>query len=155
MSLADQLAQPSFRSQLARRIRENEMGLGMRLLQTGQNLAQMGLDSIKYMLLMSVFGFRFMDWWYTSDNNAVARPKMAVVPAPTAASPRHPEGVLLPQDRSLCGLCNQPRTNAAATPTGFVFCYPCIFAYAGEHGRCPVTHCRMQQGAIRRVYEAQ
>jgi len=155
MSMHDQLAQPSFRDQLQRRVRENEMGLGMRLLQTSQKAAQMGLDSIKYMLLMSVFGFRFMDWWYSSDTNAAVRPKMQLVPAPKAAPPPHPDGIQLPEDRTLCGLCNQQRTNPAATPTGFVFCYPCIFAYTGEHGLCPVTHCRMQQGSIRRVYEAQ
>ena len=36
----------------------------------------------RYALLVSVFGFRFLDWWYTNDVGASASSSTPVVPAP-------------------------------------------------------------------------
>ncbi|CAI7730224.1 unnamed protein product [Closterium sp. NIES-53] len=50
-----------------------------------------------------------------------------------------PAGIPVPADRSLCPLCLCRRTNPTAPGTsGFIFCYPCIFAYVDKVGN-PVT----------------
>ncbi|CAI5529280.1 unnamed protein product, partial [Closterium sp. Naga37s-1] len=42
-------------------------------------------------------------------------------------------GIPVPADRSLCPLCLCRRTNPTAPGTsGFIFCYPCIFAYVDK-----------------------
>ncbi|CAI5989015.1 unnamed protein product [Closterium sp. NIES-64] len=46
-----------------------------------------------------------------------------------------PAGIPVPSDRSLCPLCLCRRTNPTAPATsGFIFCYPCIFAYVDKVG---------------------
>jgi len=155
MSMMDILQQnkTSFREQLQRKIAKNDMGLLMKLLKTGRNLVHLGLDSIKYFLLASVFSFRFLDWWYSSDTSAAIRPKVLVVPPPSTPASVHKNGIALPEDRSLCGLCNTKRKNAAATPSGFVFCFQCIFDYVEVNEHCPVTHWPMTHAGIRKIWE--
>ncbi|PHJ17575.1 pex2 pex12 amino terminal region protein [Cystoisospora suis] len=63
------------------------------------------------------------------------------------------EGILLPQDESLCPLCRKPRSNPACIPSGYVFCYRCIVMYVRSHGYCPVTKLRVLEPHIRRIYE--
>lgn len=155
MSMMDMLQQikTPFRDQLQRKITNNEMGLMMKLMKTGRNLVQLGLDSIKYFLLASVFSFRFMDWWYSSDTSAAVRPKVLVVPPPSIPAPVHQNGIVLPEDRSLCGLCNTKRKNSAATPSGYVFCFQCIFDHVEVNEHCPVTHWPLTHAGIRKIWE--
>ncbi|CAI5529272.1 unnamed protein product [Closterium sp. Naga37s-1] len=79
----------------------------------------------------------------------------------------------VPSDRSLCPLCLCRRTNPTAPATsGFIFCYPCIFAYVDKvgctsgfifcypfifanvdkFGRCPITHHPTTVDQLRRLF---
>lgn len=50
--------------------------------------------------------------------------------------------------------CRQPCTNPAQVATsGFVFCYPCAFAYVTDHGCCPVTLIPASVDHVRKLYE--
>ncbi|CAI5512038.1 unnamed protein product [Closterium sp. Naga37s-1] len=88
-----------------------------------------------------------------------------------------PAGIPVPADRSLCPLCLCRRTNPTAPATsGFIFCYPCIFAYVDKvgcdsgfifcypciyayvdkasnpFGRCPITHHPTTVDQLRRLF---
>ena len=38
----------------------------------------------------------------------------------------------LPSDPAICPLCRRVRTNSAAIPTGFLFCYPCVHQHRAQ-----------------------
>jgi len=82
----------SLREQLQWKIRNSEMGPLMRAFQAAQQIVKLGLDSFKYMLLASVFGFRFLDWWYSSETSESIKPKVIAVPPPAFAQWRTPVG---------------------------------------------------------------
>ena len=56
------------------------------------------------------------------------------------------------RDRNECPLCHRLRTNPALLPSGYVFCYPCIYAHVEEHQQCPVTLVPAQLDDIRKLY---
>lgn len=66
-------------------------------------------------------------------------------------SQRRDSGVLIHNSCPLCG--TTPMNNPAVLPTGYALCYTCANSYVEEHGRCPVTQLRIQDGVegIRRV----
>ena len=121
-------------------------------------------SSAKYALLLSLLAFRFIDWMQTHGPAAdspstrlaapAARPlaSLPVPPPPPAPLPAR-DGIPLPADTAICPLCQRLRTNAAASCSGYVFCYPCIFAYVNEYRQCPVTKqpCKLEQ--IRKIYD--
>jgi len=64
----------------------------------------------------------------------------------------HPDGISLPKDSKQCPLCLNPSTNPSSLPTGYVFCYPCIYKYVREYHRCPLTFVAMNESDVRKVY---
>ena len=131
------------------------------------------LDYAPYILPLSVFLFRFLEWWYTE--NRLPPPSVPTPPPPSAPkvlpyltlSPPNNKGVLtrfatfqsavggikLPTNKRLCPICNKERTNPAMIPSGFVFCYPCIFNYIESHNTCPVTLLPVTVDQVRKIYE--
>lgn len=79
--------------------------------------------------------------------------KLPPPPPPPAPAPA-PGGVALPSDRSACPLCRQPITNPALLAvSGYCFCYPCVFRYIQQHGRCPVTMAPAKEEHLRSLYD--
>ena len=37
-------------------------------------------------------------------------------------------------------------------PSGYVFCYPCIYNHVTAHGCCPVTNQATEMDDLRKVY---
>ncbi|TPX32063.1 hypothetical protein SmJEL517_g04765 [Synchytrium microbalum] len=109
-----------------------------------------GFDFLKYFLPMSIFFFKFLEWWYQSGYHKQANAQP--IPPPPEPIPPHPEGLAVPEDRSICPICNKKRTNPTMLPSGFVFCYPCIFRYVEENGQCPVTFMKATTEQLRKVY---
>ncbi|KAI9479863.1 Pex12 amino terminal region-domain-containing protein [Coemansia mojavensis] len=109
-----------------------------------------GLDVLRVALPLSIFFYRFLEWWYRSDFHKRVQ-QMPIPPAPMPPKP-HPDGVGVPADRTLCPLCKAPRTNPAMAPTGYVFCYPCIHRRLVDVGTCPVTLAKADSVAIRKLY---
>lgn len=103
-------------------------------------------DYGQLVLPLSIFLFKFLEWWY-SNENLISPPKKDPIPPPPGApiivsSPKSStiESYHLPTDKSECGLCNRKRTNpACVASSGLVFCYPCIHKYVAEYSRCPIT----------------
>ncbi|RKP10482.1 Pex12 amino terminal region-domain-containing protein [Thamnocephalis sphaerospora] len=109
-----------------------------------------GLDWLKVLLPMGMFFFKFLEWWYASDYHK----RTQVRPIPPPPEPVQPDehGLPLPADPNICPICLKHRTNPAALPTGYAYCYPCIFHHVEEHGRCPVTLARVELEQIRKLY---
>lgn len=100
------------------------------------------LDSLKLLLPISIFFLKFLEWWYSpsSPARALSAPRSGpAIPPPVKLSP-HPRGLSLDDlPYGTCPLCREQLRNATAIPTGYAFCYRCIYNYVEEHGRCPVT----------------
>lgn len=114
------------------------------------NMLTGGLDFMKVVLPLSIFFYRFLEWWYRSDFHKQVQ-KMPIPPPPLPIKP-HPEGVAVPEDQSLCPICLQQRTNPAMTATGYVFCYPCIYRHVLNSDACPVTLVKTRAEDIRKLY---
>ncbi|CAO3571344.1 unnamed protein product [Mortierella alpina] len=111
------------------------------------------LDFLKVLLPMSIFFFKFLEWWYQSDyyRKASTAGDSAEVPPPERVKP-HPNGIPLPRAANVCPLCLKAITNPTALTSGYVYCYPCAYKQVEEHGRCPVTLMRCQTDDLRKLY---
>lgn len=56
--------------------------------------------------------------------------------------------------KNACFICRRKKTNEAASNSGYVFCYPCVYNYVNEYEKCPITQKAMQVDEIRRIYES-
>lgn len=64
----------------------------------------------------------------------------------------HPKGKQVdPTNFAECPLCRGPVQNATAAPSGYVFCYRCIYAHIEKVGKCPVTLVPVQIWQLRKV----
>lgn len=104
----------------------------------------------KWIVLISLFAFKFLEWWNSPANALQSGPKLPVPPPPPI--PLDQPGIRVP-DNFTCPICVKPRTNAAAIPSGYVFCYPCIFNYLTLHSQCPISHQPCLPSEIRKLYD--
>ncbi|CAI5529278.1 unnamed protein product [Closterium sp. Naga37s-1] len=96
------------------------------------------MDYAQTSVIAVVFAFKMAEWWYQTGEQKLSAPTVYPPPPPP---PPPKASIPVPADRSLCPLCLCRRTNPTAPATsGFIFCYPCIFAYVDKFGRCPITH---------------
>jgi hypothetical protein len=110
------------------------------------------LDASKYILPLTLFFFKFLEWWYHEPR--FEAPPSVIPPAPDPPK-RASGGLEIPSDHTLCAICREKRTNPAIATSGFVFCYPCLSRYVDVHHRCPVTFIPMNSDQIRKIYEDQ
>ncbi|KAG0338177.1 ubiquitin-protein ligase peroxin 12 [Podila humilis] len=111
------------------------------------------LDFLKVLLPMSIFFFKFLEWWYQSDyyRKASTAGDSAEVPPPARIKP-HPEGLPLPREANMCPVCLKTLTNPTALCSGYVYCYPCAYKQVEDHGRCPVTLIPCKTDELRKLY---
>ncbi|KAK6145313.1 hypothetical protein DH2020_022133 [Rehmannia glutinosa] len=111
------------------------------------------LDYAQTGLIAAVFFFKMMEWWYQSAEERMSAPTVYPPPPPPPPPKVAKEGIPLPPDRTLCPLCLQKRANPSVLAvSGFVFCYTCIFKYASQYKRCPVTLMPATVDQIRRLF---
>lgn len=108
---------------------------------------------VKLGLIFAIFAYKFLEWWYASEDKLHSGGKLPVPPPPDSIPPSK-LGIRLPISSKDCPLCYDRRTNAACINSGYVFCYPCIFRYVSSNNRCPVTLRSATTEEIRTVYEA-
>ncbi|GES75248.1 peroxisome assembly protein 12 [Rhizophagus clarus] len=84
--------------------------------------------------------YYFLNFWNGVD-----------VPPPEIIAP-DPRGIPLPESPNVCPICTNLLTNTTALPSGYVFCYPCIFSYIEDYGRCPITLIKVDIDELRKVY---
>eukprot|EP00775_Hariotina_reticulata_P011413 gene11413-11560_t len=117
--------------------------------------SSLATDHLRTVIILSVFGFKILEWWYTSGEDQLSSGAAVPHPPPPAAPQPDPKGVGLPDDIRLCPLCKQPRVNPAIMAvSGYAFCYPCLFRHVCEQHCCPVTCCPASLDHIRKLYEA-
>lgn len=75
----------------------------------------------------------------------------------------HPLGILGQKDAEdvensaggykygMCPICKKELANATALPTGWVFCYKCVYKEVEEKGKCPVTLLPLGTWTLRKV----
>ncbi|XP_061703231.1 peroxisome assembly protein 12 isoform X2 [Syngnathoides biaculeatus] len=96
-------------------------------------------------LSLGVFFLQFLEWWYTSDNQAAVKnlTSLPIPPPPLHLHTAEPAEEGWPDaaaDRTRCPLCRRLRVNATVLSTsGFVFCYRCIYTYVKANRHCPLT----------------
>ncbi|KAL0403533.1 UNVERIFIED_CONTAM: Peroxisome biogenesis protein 12 [Sesamum radiatum] len=111
------------------------------------------LDYAQTGLIAAVFFFKMMEWWYQSAEERMSAPTVYPPPPPPPPPKVAKEGIPLPPDKTVCPLCLQKRTNPSVMAvSGFVFCYTCIFKYANQYKRCPVTLMPATVDQIRRLF---
>jgi len=104
-------------------------------------------------LILAVFGYKLLEWWYTSAEQKLGGQQAPPPPPPPPAPKPSPQGIRLPNDLGICPLCRAERVNPAMIATsGYVFCYPCAFKFVESQGCCPVTKISARVDQIRRLY---
>lgn len=123
----------------------------MRLLKASPRLV---LDSLRVLLPLSIFFIKFLEWWYSPSSPAralSAPPKGPPIPPPRMLMP-HPRGKQVdPTNFGECPICRGPVQNATAAPSGYVFCYRCIYTHVEKSANCPVTLLPVQIWQLRKV----
>ncbi|KAI9501650.1 Pex12 amino terminal region-domain-containing protein [Coemansia spiralis] len=109
-----------------------------------------GLGFLKILLPLSIFFYRFLEWWYRSEFHKQIQ-KAPVPPPPMPLKP-HSDGIAVPEDQSICPICRKFRTNPAMASSGYVFCYPCIYRHISESESCPITLTKAKPDSIRKLY---
>ncbi|KAI7869889.1 Pex12 amino terminal region-domain-containing protein [Spinellus fusiger] len=125
------------------------------------------IEFLKVLLPMSIFFFKFLEWWYASEfahgnNKSTQNTVTMAPPQPIEASHElskritpcmystlqpDPRGIALPITPNTCPLCLcQPIVNPTALFSGYVFCYTCIYRYVEDNERCPVSWQRVSRG---------
>ncbi|KAL7754090.1 ubiquitin-protein ligase peroxin 12 [Sorochytrium milnesiophthora] len=117
-----------------------------------QRAWQQLLNALKIGLPLSIFAYKFLEWWYTHDFTKEQKKAIPVPPPPQRIMP-HPDAQRLPESVKECPICRTSIVNPAALPTGYVFCYKCIFAHVQDHAECPVTRVPAVVDDIRKIYE--
>ncbi|KAK9841404.1 hypothetical protein WJX74_005170 [Apatococcus lobatus] len=113
-------------------------------------------DHTRNALILSVFGFKLLEWWYTSAEGRIAQQNRAPPPPPPKPPLPAANGIDLPTDPGICPLCRRVRTNPAMLClSGYVFCYPCLHAHLVQHEYCPVTHIPVTQDHVWRLYKGE
>ncbi|RDD39944.1 Peroxisome assembly protein 12 [Trichoplax sp. H2] len=115
-------------------------GKTMRVISTIFSFILKGLTSS---LPVLAFCLKIVEWWYSEENTTRSSSTFAdlPIPPPPDKPKTAPNGIRPPINTAECALCNQGITNATALSTsGYVFCYPCIYQYLKQSGKCPITH---------------
>ncbi|GMF65478.1 unnamed protein product [Phytophthora lilii] len=115
------------------------------------------LDHSYVLLLLGIAGYKFVEWMYSEEGEAV-KLRLTGTDAPIPPPPLPPQFSgqalsLATMDPALCPLCKQKRVNPAMAPSGYVFCYPCLYRYAEEHGECPITQMKCDPASIVKIYD--
>ncbi|CAN8076892.1 unnamed protein product [Agarophyton chilense] len=123
------------------------------LLQVIRNFTGKVIGVLRIAFYASVFGFRFLQYYYAAE---AAAPKDigAVIPPPAPLEPASGVNRELAKEPGKCPVCHQNRTNSTAcTTSGYVFCYLCIVSSLQRTQKCPVTSAPATVDDLVRVYE--
>ena len=112
------------------------------------------LDSLRFLLPTAIFFIKFLDWWYSPGSPARAFSTSPSEPALPPPRMLHPQQKGIPFDSKQygkCPVCKDPFRNATALPSGYVFCYRCVYDHVDRQGSCPVTLMPVKLWQLRKV----
>ena len=104
------------------------------------------VTGVQYGVVAGVLAFKFFEWWYTPEVQDIASKSSGgqkTAPPSELQLPQQSvepqQNLKVPRDTGAvgCSLCKEQCTNMAASPSGFIYCYPCLYTYVQEHGRTP------------------
>ncbi|CAI5742422.1 unnamed protein product [Peronospora destructor] len=116
------------------------------------------VDHSYVLLLMGIAAYKFIEWMYSDEGVSSAKLRSIGTDAPVPPPPLPPQFsdqalALATTDPTFCPLCKQKRANPAMVPSGYVFCYPCIYRYVEQHGECPLTQMKCELATIAKIYD--
>ena len=137
-------------------------------LQRLASVAEVPLQQARHLLVLSVFGYRLLEWWHAPEN--APPPALKRLPPPPPAGrvlppPGHYADVaaarLAAEDRrrrllsqpGLCAVCRMQPREPTAAPSGFVFCAACAMQAVRREGCCPLTGMHVRPQDLIRLYE--
>ncbi|KAK4048795.1 ubiquitin-protein ligase peroxin 12 [Microbotryomycetes sp. JL201] len=111
-------------------------------------------EGLKILLPTSIFFFRFLEWWYSSQGGSSRMRRSKGVGGSTGdRALRAPQPLTenttsqeTTTKKGECCVHKGPIVNVTALPTGYVGCYKCLFAHVREFGTCPVTNVKINGG---------
>ncbi|KAI9222653.1 Pex12 amino terminal region-domain-containing protein [Blastocladiella britannica] len=110
------------------------------------------LEFLKTVLPLSIFFYKFVDWFFSTDYAKQTATASVKLPPPPPRIPPHKDGIGLPPSRATCPMCRRPIANPTALSTGYVFCYVCIHGEVEAKGQCPVTLRHVGPNDLRRIF---
>ena len=113
-------------------------------------LLELPLRHARQLLLVSVLGYRLVEWWHASQHAPL--PRLALVPPPPPPPPLA-RGVVTSATRDVCGVCLGEPVEPTASPSGYVFCAGCIYDAVARDGCCPLTKEPTDASRLYRLYE--
>ena len=121
---------------------------------TALRAGHFALDHAQGGLMAAVVGFKLLEWWYGSAEDAVFRDRSHPPPPPPPRTAPHPRArCAVPRDPALCPLCRRRCSQPAVVRTsGWVFCHPCVVDEVRRFGRCPVTLAAAAEGDVVRLF---
>ncbi|SCV67094.1 BQ2448_5740 [Microbotryum intermedium] len=114
----------------------------------------LSFEALKFLLPTSIFFFRFLEWWYSSDGGygrlrrkggAGVEGKALRAPPPAPSSKNHAV------EKGLCCVHDGPMVNPTALPTGWLGCYKCLHGWVEHKGVCPVTGSLVALRELRKI----
>ena len=116
-------------------------------------LLELPLQYARQLLLISVLGYRLVEWLHAPQN--AIRNRDALHPPPPQPPPvleaKAQVAVFEPGKCPLCGLL--PMEKPTAAPSGFVFCGRCILSEVRRERKCPLTNLPTTPAELVRLYE--
>ncbi|KAL1498606.1 hypothetical protein AB1Y20_013921 [Prymnesium parvum] len=113
-------------------------------------LLEAPLRHARQLLLLSVLGYRLLEWWHSPEESPL--PRVTLFPPPPPPPPLRC-GVVVPVEPSRCGVCHRDPVDPAAAPSGLVYCYECIHEAIARDGACPLSGKPATLKEVRRIYE--
>ncbi|CAH0488438.1 unnamed protein product [Peronospora farinosa] len=116
------------------------------------------VDHSYVLLMLSIAAYKLIEWMYSDEGVSSAKLRSIGTDAPVPPPPLPPQFsgqalALATMDPTFCPLCKQKRANPAMVPSGYVFCYPCIYHYVEQHGECPMTQIKCELATIAKIYD--
>ncbi|KAI9905449.1 hypothetical protein PsorP6_013938 [Peronosclerospora sorghi] len=132
-------------------------GLYTRIRRLGMRATWAMLDNSYALLLLGVAVFKYIEWMY-SEEGVSTKLRLTKINAPIPPPPLPPQfsgqaSGLATMNPTTCYICQQKRVNPAMAPSGYVFCYPCIYRYVEQHGECPITQMKCTSVTIVKIYD--
>jgi hypothetical protein len=111
-------------------------------------------DSLRLLLPTAIFFIKFLEWWYSPHSPArslTSSPLGPPIPPPRMLPP-HSKGIPFDSKQfGQCPVCHRPINNATVLPSGYVFCYKCVYDHVKTHEKCPVTLLPTRPWQLRKV----
>jgi hypothetical protein len=120
--------------------------------QLSRKLMHYSLESLRYALPLSLFAFKFLEWWHSSPLRSSSRSFYSKDILPPLKPPKRLAAMDDAPAKGECPVCHRPIVNATAlTTSGYVGCYKCVYEYVGREKRCPVTGVATSTADLRKI----